>query len=186
MWSKVLKGWLVLGFLILPRESLAAFFAVVGMALVISMSIFAKCYSSPAGDSLDISLKVTASCVRVVNTRVLREDWGLTLKPSAGTNDSSKGIDLMSVQACQMCLDLTLPHSGRCFCSHLMAGMCHLCACGTSVTVTAGRAGILLLGWVWLLPACSACTCRSRDAHTWVPVPRTWAEGGKTTSCAWL
>lgn len=128
------------------------------MALVISVSIFAKCYSSPAGDSLDISLKVNASCMRVVNTTAscVREDWGLTLKPSAGTNGSSKGIDLMSVQACQMCLDLTLPQSDGCLCSHLMAGLCHLCAYGTDMMVTAGRAGILLLGQVRLLPSLPA------------------------------
>lgn len=37
-----MKGQLVLGFLILPRESLATFFTVVGMALVILMSVFAS------------------------------------------------------------------------------------------------------------------------------------------------
>lgn len=120
MWSTVTKGQLVLGFLILPRESLAAFFTVVGMALVISLSVFA---------SVTLALLVTPWMypwrwlprVKVVNTRVLRKDWGLTLKPSAGTNDSSKGVDLKSVQACQMCLDLPLPQPGRCFCSQSVA-----------------------------------------------------------------
>lgn len=65
-------------------------------------------------------------------------------------------------------------------------GMCCVCACGTSMMVTAGRAGVLLLGQVRLLPASSACTSRDRGAHTRMPAPRAWAEGGKTTSCAWL
>lgn len=65
-----------------------------------------------------------------------------------------------------------------------VSGMCHICACGASMMVTAGRAGVLLLGQGQLLPASSACTSRDRGAHTWMPVPRAWAEGGKTTSCA--
>lgn len=115
------------------------------MALVVSMSVFAKCYSSPAGDSLDISLRVTASCVRVLNTRVLRKYWGLTLKPSAGTNDSSKEIDLMFVQACQMCLDLALPQPDRSFAAIWWQG----CVTFVPVAPTWWRqlAGLALFCW---------------------------------------
>lgn len=129
-----------------------------------------KCFSSPAGDSLDISLKVTASCVSVVNTGVLRKDWGLTLKPSAGTNDSSRGIDLVSMQACLMCLDLTLPQLGRCFCSQSVA-------CATFVPVVPA--------WWWQLAGLVSCRW-ARDSSCLPALPAPAGTEVLTLGCLFL